>query len=129
MFKNFILKRNQFFDLAAEMYFVKNCRIIDISRKFSIPESTIRGWLRIFAEANGIEMKPRKYVRRSLNKVNVSLSNLDSSSRERALLSEIKRLEKALRSEQLRADLNEEIINVAEQKFNIKIRKKAGAKQ
>jgi hypothetical protein len=39
------------------------------------------------------------------------------------------RLEKELRREKLRADLNDEIINVAEQKFNIQIRKKAGAKR
>ena len=45
------------------------------------------------------------------------------------LQAEIKRLQRDLRMEKLRADLNEEIIKVAESKFNIHIRKKAGAKQ
>jgi len=38
-------------------------------------------------------------------------------------------LKKELRREKLRADLNDEIINVAERKFNIQIREKAGAKR
>ena len=39
------------------------------------------------------------------------------------------RLEKALKEARMRADLYEEIINVAEKKFDIQIRKKAGTKQ
>ena len=50
-------------------------------------------------------------------------------SQEEDVKMEIKRLKKELWREKLRADLNEEIINVAEQKFNIQIRKKAGARQ
>lgn len=41
----------------------------------------------------------------------------------------VARLEKELEDARLRADLYEEIINVAEQKFNIQIRKKAGTKR
>ncbi len=41
----------------------------------------------------------------------------------------IARLEKELEDARLRADLYNEIINVAEQKFGIQIRKKAGTKQ
>lgn len=39
------------------------------------------------------------------------------------------RLEKELKEARMRAALYEEIINVAEKKFDIRIRKKAGAKQ
>lgn len=41
----------------------------------------------------------------------------------------IARLEKELREARLRADFYDEMINVAEKKFDIQIRKKAGAKQ
>ena len=41
----------------------------------------------------------------------------------------IRELEKALEKERLRADLNEKIIEIAEEQFNIEIRKKYGAKQ
>ena len=39
------------------------------------------------------------------------------------------RLEKELKEAKMRADLYNEIINVAEQKFNIQIRKKVGTKR
>jgi len=45
------------------------------------------------------------------------------------LQSEVARLRKALREASMRADLYDEMINVAEKQFNISIRKKAGTKQ
>lgn len=45
------------------------------------------------------------------------------------LQARLKKMEAALRWAELRADAYDEMINVAEAKFNIKIRKKAGAKQ
>ena len=47
----------------------------------------------------------------------------------KALERRIKELENKLAKESLRADFYEEMINVAESKFNIPIRKKAGIKQ
>ena len=46
-----------------------------------------------------------------------------------SLQSEVARLRKALREASMRADLYDEMINVAEKQFNISIRKKAGTKQ
>lgn len=43
---------------------------------------------------------------------------------EEALRDRIRRLERELMREKMRADLNEEIINVAEQMFKIQIREK-----
>ena len=42
---------------------------------------------------------------------------------------EVTRLQSQLKHERLRADAYEEMIHVAESRFNISIRKKAGAKQ
>ena len=47
----------------------------------------------------------------------------------KALKAEISRLKRELADESLRADAYNEMINVAEKRFNIPIRKKAGAKQ
>jgi len=52
-----------------------------------------------------------------------------SDSGSESLLQEIARLKKELRDARLERDLYNEIINVAEKKFDIQIRKKAGAKQ
>lgn len=46
-----------------------------------------------------------------------------------ALKSRISDLEEALRIERLRNQLNEKIIDIAEQRWHIEIRKKAGTKQ
>lgn len=47
----------------------------------------------------------------------------------KALQMEVVRLQSQLKHEQLRAEAYDEMINVAETRFNIAIRKKAGAKQ
>ena len=56
-------------------------------------------------------------------------SAIPVSSIEETAEEKIARLEKELEDARLRADLYEEIINVAEKKFDIQIRKKAGTKQ
>ena len=45
------------------------------------------------------------------------------------LKEKIRQLEKELKHERLRADVYDELINVAEENFKIQLRKKAGAKQ
>ena len=129
MFKYRKEKREEYIGLVTEMYFNGGSTIAAISRKISTPSSTVRRWIRIFAEENCIEMAPRKYRKRTDNKHVGPEAQTGSEDREKALLAEIKRLEVELKREKLRADLNDEIINVAEQKFNIQIRKKAGAKR
>ena len=129
MFKYRIEKRDKYYGLATDMYFKEGASITTISKKISTPSSTIRRWLRTFAEENCIEMTSKKYGKRINNEL-VSVGSKGSvGCDEKALRDEIKRLERELKRERLRADLNEEIINVAEQKFNIQIRKKAGAKR
>ncbi len=67
------------------------------------------------------EKRKRKAIEESLQSV---LPNDKQS-----LRSEVTRLRKALREMSMRADLYDEMINVAEKQFNISIRKKAGTKQ
>lgn len=50
-------------------------------------------------------------------------------SSDETLEQKVKRLEKELRHERLRATFYDEMINVAERNFGIQIRKKAGAKR
>ena len=47
----------------------------------------------------------------------------------RALLKEIKELKKESKKDRIRADLYQEMIRIAEDRFNIEIVKKPGAKQ
>ena len=118
-------KRDKYMSQVADMYFNARVSIGVISKKLSISESTIWNWICIFAEENGIDMEKAKH-RKSITKEKSAQS---PESDIYALRDEIRRLEAELKRERMRADLNEEIIKVAEEKFNIKIRKKAGAKR
>ena len=118
-------KRDKYMSQVADMYFNSRVSIGVISKKLSIPPQTIWDWICIFAEENGIDMGKAK-LRNSITKQETAQF---PESDIYALRDEIRRLEAELKRERMRADLNEEIIKVAEEKFNIKIRKKAGAKR
>ena len=129
MFKYRIEKKGQVLWIGHRHVFQRRCIHYNYFKKKSSPKSTIRRWISNFVEENCIEMKSKKYSK----KINCKTNSIDDEGRigcdEKALRDEIKRLERELKREKLRADLNEEIISVAEQKFNFQIRKKAGAKR
>jgi len=96
-----------------------------ISKILPIGHATVSRWIAIFvAENKGktVQMKKRKPP--------IELITSDTKASDiKALQSEIIRLQAQVKQASLRADAYDEMINVAESKFNIAIRKKAGAKQ
>jgi len=96
-----------------------------ISKILPIGHATVSRWIAIFvAENKGktVQMKKRKPP--------TGLITSDTKASDiKALQSEIIRLQAQVKQASLRADAYDEMINVAESKFNIAIRKKAGAKQ
>ena len=95
-----------------------------LSRIFPVPLETIRRWCIKFAEdpSNRTQMKK---IPAASEQVQEKETNADC----KALQQRIKELEAQLKKESIRADFYDEMINVAEAKFNIPIRKKAGTKQ
>ena len=94
-----------------------------ISKLVPVCRQTITNWISIFAEENQLNtarMKSPKSQQPSAPKDQQDVS---------ALQERIKELESQLKHERLRADFYNEMIDVAEAKFNIPIRKKAGAKR
>ena len=86
---------------------------------FPISKTTIKRWIAIFVSMNG-EKVP----------ISSMQSNKEQSNEElEALKAKIADLEEQLRLEKMRGRLNDKIIEIAEKKYNIQIRKKAGAKQ
>ena len=116
--------------------------VVKISEKTGVPRSTIYRWLCNFAEENVPTMKESAstITTSSNTESNQVAPASESAAPDRGKSTsapaanetpeeKIARLERALEEASLRADLYEEIINIAEKNFNIQIRKKAGTKQ
>jgi hypothetical protein len=108
--------------------------IREIAEKTGVAKSAVQRWLSIFAGENVPVMKKSQAkqknricgVRAPEHKV-TSPEIVDGGNE--TLQERLQRLEKELKEARIRADLYEEIINVAEKKFDIQIIKKAGTKQ
>ena len=95
-----------------------------ISKIYPVPAETIRRWCIKFApELSG------NLVMSKISSTSISPKEKETGSDRKALEQRIKELEAQLKDESIRADFYNEMINVAEAKFNIPIRKKAGTKQ
>ena len=123
-------KREQYYDKAMRLYFEEGMRVTQICRILPVSRRAVYDWIAIFAEENPqvASMKGVKQVKK------VSKPSPESQAEElpktvMELQAELKRLRAQLKKAEIKAEAYDELINVAEAKFNIPIRKKAGAKQ
>ena len=124
-------KRELYYDRVIKLYLETGYGKKRLSRL--IPEvdpSTIRRWIANFVSENPqlASMKRAKPVRTApVQASEVQPEKLPTDVQE--LQAELKRLRAQLTKAEIKAEAYDELINVAEAKFNIQIRKKAGAKQ
>ena len=112
-------RKSQYYDEAIRLYTKDKLRQCEIAEKLSLKRSTVNFWIRTFAEQTAIESM----------KQDLQIAGDTLSAEVLELQKEVLELRKRLAQEKLRADAYDEMINVAEGKLKIKIRKKAGAKQ
>lgn len=92
-----------------------------LCRKHGITHTDrLREWLRIFAP---------EYKMESIEMNKVNKERKTESEQVKELKRQLQQKELELKKEKMRADLFNEIINVAEEEFNLPIRKKYGVKQ
>ena len=123
-------KKCLYYDKVVFLYRDKHMGARRISKIIPVGTTTISNWIRIFVSENpemrSLNMKhlvpPSK---ESIEEPNQPPLPLDV----KLLQREVARLNKALRDASMRADLYDEMIEMAEKRFNISIRKKAGTKQ
>lgn len=128
--KNFSPKRKLYYDQVISLYREENLGAVKISRIVPVSFTTITRWIRNFVDENPEMLSARmKKNEESKDKVYAGSPYSAMSKDLKAMRSEIARLTKELRKASMRADAYDEMINVAEKKFNIKIRKKAGTKR
>ena len=112
------------------MYFQEGMHVTQICRILPVSRAILYKWIAIFAEENPqvASMKGVKQVKKeSKPSPEPQAEELPKTVLE--LQAELKKLRAQLKKAEIKAEAYDELINVAEAKFNIPIRKKAGAKQ
>jgi transposase len=118
------MKKQTYFSEVIRLHYEKGYSGYHISRILPVGKTTVYEWIAIFAAANdkrAVQMQEQKPGTRpgsTGNEVDI-----------KSLQAEIARLQAQLKYERMRADAYNEMINIAEAKFNIPVRKKAGAKR
>lgn len=125
MFERRSRKREKYFDKAIELYYGKNMSMKAIAQILGIGQKTVYRWIITFADENEKKCKAMN----TPSKTNVPEPTSSEPKDVKALEARIKELEQKLHKAELKAEFYDEMINVAESKFNITIRKKAGTKQ
>ncbi len=118
-------KQLDYFSEVIRLRYVQGYGPKRISSILPIGHATVSRWIAIFAEKNkdkAIQM-PRSKSPILPSPSTKAVNDIAS------LQAEISRLEFQLKQERLRADAYDEMINVAESKFKVSIRKKVGAKR
>lgn len=113
-----------------------------IANILSMSRTTVYRWIANFAEETKKNMSAKQGSKKesavttsretrmhSQSSQKSPKPDLSASTGSESAAEKIARLEKELKEARLRADFYDEMINVAEKKFDIQIRKKAGAKR
>ena len=114
-------KKLKYYDQVIEIYKQTGYSPYRIAKLNLVPleRSTIERWIANFVTENG-----------TVTPQTVMQSNQENRNEElEALQKEVADLKKQLKYQEMRADAYDTMIDIAEKKFNIPIRKKAGAKQ
>ena len=124
-------KQRLYYDKVISLYRDKHMGRTRIEKIIPVSSWTISEWIRNFVAENPSYKSQRMKQAEERRKKKAVLESVDSPvpSDMDSLKAEVARLRKALKDESIRADLYNEIINVAEEQFKIPIRKKAGNKQ
>jgi len=118
-------KQRQYFDKVIKLHYEKGYGEDRISRILPIGHSTVSRWISIFVSENKEKSNGMKKRKPHADTISTTPEVVDIKN----LQSEVIRLQAQLKAESLRADAYDEMIKVAESKFNISIRKKAGVKR
>lgn len=115
-------KKERYYSEVIRLYTELGYSIGHISRIFPLSYGTVKRWLSIFSE----ERKDNESAMKK--KSSTPQNHMDTNEEIKALKAQIVRSERNFNNARIKAELYNEMINVAEQHFNIRIRKKSGAK-
>ena len=124
-------KQRLYYDKVIALYRDKHMGRQRIEKIIPVSNHTISEWIRTFVAENPSYKSERMKQAEERRRKKAALESVDTPvpGDLESLKAEVARLRKALKEESMRADLYNEIINVAEEQFKIPIRKKAGTRQ
>lgn len=124
-------KQRLYHDKVIALYRDQHMGRRRIEKIIPVSNHTISRWIRNFVAENPSYKSRHMKLLEEKRKKKAVQESVDSPvpSDMNSLKAEVARLRKALKDESMRADLYDEMINVAEKQFSISIRKKAGTKQ
>ena len=110
-------------------YLTQGCGFRKLAAKYGISRTTICKWVLIHQGIHNLPatQKQQTYSTSSMN--SSPKKSTAASQTQEALLQKIAALEKQLAHQELRAEVLDTLINVAEKQLNISIRKKPGTQQ
>ena len=117
-------KQFKYFKEVIRLHYEEGYGEDRIAKIIPVGHSTVSRWIAIFASEKGKVMMARDSY-----KVLAADREQPQDAAARELQKRIKELEKKLLEAEIKAEAYDELIKVAEAKFRIPIRKKAGAKQ
>lgn len=117
-------KQRMYFNEVIRLHYEEGYGEDRIEKVLPIGHSTVSRWIAIFAKEKG-QVSGMK----DMQKPHETSSSQNQSDDVQALQNRIKELEAQLLQAEIKAEVYDEMISVAEAKFRIPIRKKAGAKQ
>ena len=117
-------KQQKYFDEVIRLHYKEGYGPERISNLLPIGHSTVSRWIAIFAK-EGVNVSGTNDMQKPQENTSSQVPNEDVAK----LQARVKELEAQLLRAEIKAEAYEEMINVAEAKFRIPIRKKAGAKQ
>lgn len=128
MFKYQTEIRIRYYNQVIDVYKKTGYTSYRIAKLGIVPlsENTIEKWIANFVAEKG-KITPHKVT--IMRKPQEITSSLETNNEVEALQKRIKELEAQLLRAEIQAEAYDEMINVAESRFKIPIRKKAGAKQ
>ena len=124
MYKLQTEKQRRYFAEVIRLHYEEGYGEDRIAKILPIGHTTVSRWIAIFAREKGkIAIEENTFNPQDINKMHSKDNEIEE------LQKRVKELEAQLLAAEIKAEAYDEMINVAEAKFRIPIRKKAGAKQ
>jgi transposase len=113
-------------DKVIQEYLNTRCGYRQLEKKYGISRTTICNWVQVYQGIHGVpktSLQQKHYISPMKRK------QKEADANQAALLEKIASLERQLKHEELRSEVLDQLINVAEKQLNVSIRKKPGTQQ